>query len=313
MGLLEKTRLNMTPSITIVTPSFNQARFLEETLKSVHSQGYPALEHIVIDGGSTDGSVEIIKQYAARLAYWCSESDRGQCHAINKGLARATGEIVGWLNSDDTFEPGALETIARHFAEHPEWGCITGGAFAIDAAGRYLDHNSHVPLDEPRSPRSIRLCPKPRGSECFSFWTRDWFPQPATFWRRSVWEATGPLQEDLHYSMDYELWRRIARVTEIHSVPDVLANCRYHSDCKTIREIWGPLKEVVAVNAAQMDEPQFRQFAVEVSEWLIHRLQHLEQRKVAVAGELEQVRRSPTYRVSQWLSKPWSLMKQCLK
>lgn len=297
--------------ISIVTSSFNQGAFLEATLRSVHDQGYPHLEHIVIDGGSTDGSQEVIQKHEQHLSYWCSEKDRGQCDAINKGFARATGQILGWLNSDDTLEPGALQTIARYFSEHPDWGCLTGGAYAIDEAGRYQDHGTHVTLNDVRPERSIRRCPLPRGSDCFSFWTRDWFPQPATFWRRSVWEQTGPLDESLYYSMDYELWRRIAHVGEIHPIPEVLANCRYHADCKTMREIWGPLKEVVAVNAAQMDEVQFKRFGVEVTDWLIQRLQHLEQGKSAAVEELQRVRQSPTYRVSQWLARPLSLLKQC--
>ena len=103
----------MLPRITLITPSFRQAAFLEECLRSVHDQGYPNLEHMVVDGGSTDGSAAIIESYAAKLAWWCSERDRGQSHALNKGLARATGEVFGWINSDDLLLPGSLQRVGE--------------------------------------------------------------------------------------------------------------------------------------------------------------------------------------------------------
>src|SRR6266513_4869973 len=114
------------PRISIITPSFNQAQFLEETILSVLNQRYPNLEYIVIDGGSTDGCVDVIKRYEDRLAFWVSEPDRGQPHAINKGLAKATGEIVAFINSDDVYLPGALSTVASHFIESPERGWLCG-------------------------------------------------------------------------------------------------------------------------------------------------------------------------------------------
>ncbi|MBS0205664.1 MAG: glycosyltransferase [Planctomycetes bacterium] len=312
MGAKSRTAFR-TSRISVVTPSFNQAQFLNQTIGSVRCQDYANVEHIIIDGGSTDGSQDVIQKYERGLAYWVSEKDRGQCDAINKGFARATGDIFAWLNSDDTLEPGALWTVARYFSEHPDWVCLTGGAYAINEAGRYLDHDTHASLDGIRPERSIRRCPKQGGSECFSFWTRDWFPQPATFWRRSVWEQIGPLDESLHFSMDYELWRRIAQVGEIHPISEVLANCRYHANCKTIREIWGPLKEVVAVNAVQMDEVHFRQFGIEVTNWLIERLVLMESAKKLAQRDLQNALQSPTYRLARWLLRPLSLLKSAMR
>src|ERR1044071_5583992 len=121
--------MNTPLKITVVTPSFNQAKYLETTLRSVHEQDYPCVEHIVMDGGSTDGSVEILRKYSAHLAYWCSEKDRGQADAIAKGFQRATGDILCWLNSDDVFLPGALRAVSEYFTRHPEAEVVCGGAY----------------------------------------------------------------------------------------------------------------------------------------------------------------------------------------
>ncbi|NVO00781.1 MAG: glycosyltransferase, partial [Geobacteraceae bacterium] len=135
------------PKITIVTPSYNQGRFLEKTILSVLDQGYPNLEYIVIDGGSTDESVEIIKKYADRLTYWVSEPDRGQSHAINKGFERATGEIFGWLNSDDWYHPGALQAVAEAFAANPDVGAVVGAGEMVDEEGKQLIYKSTTKVD----------------------------------------------------------------------------------------------------------------------------------------------------------------------
>ncbi len=123
------------PRVSIVTPSFNQAAFLEETIQSVLSQDYPNLEYIIIDGGSTDGSVEIIKKYADKLAYWVSEKDTGQADAINKGLIRVTGEIVAWLNSDDIYLPGTIRAAVEALQAHPDCGLVYGDVLSVDAKG----------------------------------------------------------------------------------------------------------------------------------------------------------------------------------
>src|SRR5512134_129792 len=126
------------PKISIVTPSFNQGKYLERTIRSVIEQDYPNLEYIIIDGGSTDESVEIIRKYEKHLAYWVSEPDRGQSHAINKGFDRATGEIFGWLNSDDWYVPGALKAVAEAFAANPEAGAVVGAGEMVDEEGKLV-------------------------------------------------------------------------------------------------------------------------------------------------------------------------------
>jgi glycosyltransferase involved in cell wall biosynthesis len=185
----------MPPRITIVTPSLNQAAFLERTIRSVLEQGYPDLEYFVFDGGSTDGSIEILERYDDRIAYWESVPDRGQSHAINKGLERATGEIVAYLNSDDYYLPGALSAIAEAFERDPSVGWVCG-------ACRYLHADGSLNMIwRPRLPEG----PRP-------LWVRDmWYvPQASSFWRRSEVERIGGFREDLHYGMDTEFGIRLA-------------------------------------------------------------------------------------------------------
>lgn len=208
------------PKISIVTPSFNQAQFLERTLRSVLDQGYPNLEYIVIDGGSNDGSAALIERFADRLSYQVSERDRGQSDAINKGFARATGDILGWINSDDFLEPGSLHRIADYFADSsgPAW--LVGSARLVDEQERELSV---------RAPATIT-------PTTFLRWTADWFPQQATFWTRSMWEQAGPLDEHLHYTMDLALWQRMFQISPPQQVPDLLAGYRIHDSAKCVSD-----------------------------------------------------------------------------
>jgi glycosyltransferase involved in cell wall biosynthesis len=181
------------PKISIITPSFNQAQFLEETILSVLNQRYPNLEYIIIDGASTDESVEIIKRYADRLAYWVSEPDEGQTQAINKGLRRATGEIITYQNSDDVYLPGALHAVGQYFAEHPEspWLCGTCLTFGLpDDAPGFMD----VP---PTDNIAARLL------------IDTFLPTPSMFWRREAFERFGFFDESFHYCFDLEHWMRM--------------------------------------------------------------------------------------------------------
>jgi glycosyltransferase involved in cell wall biosynthesis len=206
------------PRISIVTPSFNQARFIERTLHSVLSQDYANLEYIVMDGGSRDGSAEIIARHADRLAHWESQPDRGQSHAINKGFARATGEILGWLNSDDWLEPGALARVAQEATCFPDAGAFVGEGRVVDLGGRVCLH---------KKPGELSF-------EAFCRWLDgDFFMQPACFFRRSAWEASGPLDEDLHMSLDLDLWLRMVRRVPFRAVDQWLATSLRHPDAKT--------------------------------------------------------------------------------
>jgi len=205
------------PWISIVTPSFQQARFLERTIQSVIDQGYPRLEYLVLDGGSTDGSLDVIRKYEDRLDFWSSEADRGQAHAINKGFRQAKGELLGWLNSDDTLAPGALLEIGRLFLSHPHVDLVYGHTFLINEADRVVGRRLAVPTN-------LR--------ELIQY-NRNMWSQPGTFWRRRLYELTGPLDESLHYAFDCDFWIRAASTGTICCLPHHLANLRIHAGTKS--------------------------------------------------------------------------------
>lgn len=205
------------PRISIVTPSYNQASYLEETILSVIGQGYPNLEYIVMDGGSSDGSVDIIRRYEEHLAYWVSKRDGGQCDALNRGLARATGDILAWLNSDDTYEPGALSTVAEIFWGNPATRLAHGEGWYMDDAGVRL-----------------RPCKFVRGEFRSSYIAnRDPILQQSAFWTRELWEEVGPLNETLHWVFDWDWFIRAHQRSEFHYIPCFLANYRVHPQAKT--------------------------------------------------------------------------------
>jgi glycosyltransferase involved in cell wall biosynthesis len=180
------------PRITVVTPSYQQAAYLEDTILSVLQQDYPNLEYMIADGGSTDGSEAIIRRYADRLAWWCSEKDNGQADAVNKGLRRATGGIVGWLNSDDLLLPGALHKIAAAFAD-PEVRAVCGWCLSIDARGRRIHQ---------------RVYPQPIAGVI----TRQTLlPQETVYWRRELLQSVGYLDESFHFALDMDYWVRLAQ------------------------------------------------------------------------------------------------------
>ena len=206
------------PKVTVVTPSYQQAEFLERTILSVLNQDYPNLEYIVMDGGSTDGSREIIEKYADRLAYWVSVPDAGQTHAINKGFKRGTGEIFAWLNSDDTYEPGAIRKAVAALAAAPGCSFVYGDCNFIDAEDRVIGRFNA---------RQTNLSALKRGSVHI--------PQQAFFFRAELWKQVGPLDQDIWFAMDYDLWRRLAAIAPYRYVPgEAWANFRLHADAKTI-------------------------------------------------------------------------------
>jgi len=206
------------PRITVVTPSYNQGEFLEQTIRSVLLQGYPNLEYIVIDGGSSDGSVEILKKYSPHLAYWVSEPDRGQSHAINKGFQRSTGEIMCWLNSDDYYLPETLRIVGENLASNSGTSALVGHCVQVFHDGRpSLSH-------EGKYENFQRL---------LEFWKGYQMHQPAIFWRREVFDKIGFLDENQHYIMDYDYWVRMARHFEFKNVDRELACFTYHENAKT--------------------------------------------------------------------------------
>jgi glycosyltransferase involved in cell wall biosynthesis len=200
--------------VSIVTPSFNQAAYLEQTICSVLEQDYPRLEYLVIDGGSTDGSVDIIKRYASRLAWWTSEKDSGQAEAINKGMARAQGEIVAWLNSDDYYLPGAVSAAVQAFEQNPEAVLVYGDMLAVDAHGQVINELKYRPLTL-------------QDLLCFQI-----IGQPAVFMRRSAFERAGGLAPDFHFMLDHHLWMRGAMLGGLVHVPVFWSAARYHPAAK---------------------------------------------------------------------------------
>jgi glycosyltransferase involved in cell wall biosynthesis len=205
------------PLVSIVTPSFNQARFLETTIRSVLEQSYPNLEYIIVDGGSTDGSREIIERYADRLAWWVSERDQGQTDAINKGFARARGEILAWLNSDDTYQPQAIADAVAFLQARPEVGMVYGDANLIDESGLVIGKFPARQTDYRRLKRGYVH-----------------IPHQAAFFRASIWRQVGPLDPTFYFAMDYDLWVRIARLALVQYEPHWWANFRLHDTGKSV-------------------------------------------------------------------------------
>jgi len=207
------------PRITVVTPSLNQGDFLEKTIRSVLDQGYPQLEYIIIDGGSSDGSVDIIRRYADRLAFWCSEPDRGQSHAINKGLSRATGVLMNWINADDVLFPGALHRVAETYRRRPNADLYVGQHARSGPDGRII-HASAVPLRAALAPR-YKVTP---------------LGQQSTFFTARAYRRVGGVREDLHMVMDNDLYQRIfLSGGRLARVAGMVGLIREHPQAKTSR------------------------------------------------------------------------------
>jgi glycosyltransferase involved in cell wall biosynthesis len=212
------------PRISIVTPSYNQGHFIEETIRSVLLQGYPNLEYFIIDGGSTDNSLEIIHQYAPWLTHWVSEADRGQTHAINKGLTRCSGEIFNWLNTDDFLTAGALESVGRTWVDESPDICIGEGLFLDGDTREVSDHW------KAKAPRSAVDFISPVGHR---------ISQPATFLAKRVVDSLGPFREDLHCVMDSEFYLRaylrLGPARRFVTLDQVLAHVMLHPQSKTTK------------------------------------------------------------------------------
>lgn len=205
------------PKVSIITPSFNQGRFLEESIQSVLHQTYPNIEYIVVDGGSKDESFEIIKIYAQHFTWWTSEKDKGHADALNKGFSHATGEILAWLNSDDVYYPDAVAEAVSILQQRPEVGMVYADADLIDNSGAIVAQFAARQTDYRRLLRgSVHI------------------PQATTFFRVGLWHQLGPLDLSLFFSFDYDLWVRLAKVSQLLYVPRHWAKFRIHGDGKTI-------------------------------------------------------------------------------
>ncbi|MDB5110283.1 MAG: glycosyl transferase [Mucilaginibacter sp.] len=205
----------MPPKITIITPSYNQGQFIEETILSVIGQDYPNLEYIIIDGGSTDDTVDIIKKYEKHITYWVSEKDTGQSNAINKGLKIASGDIINWLNSDDVLMPGSLALIVQKFNEHPD-AIMVHGRIQYFGASNYYSRNLSKKDIETRY--AAHIC----------------MPQPACFFKKKLIDEQGLLDETLHFSMDTDLYVRAGLHYSIVQVDDIFAKFRLHNSSKSV-------------------------------------------------------------------------------
>ena len=208
------------PRVSIITPSFNQGRFIEATIESVLGQGYPDIEYFVIDGGSTDGTVDILRQFDGRLR-WISEPDRGQAHAINKGLRMASGDVIGYLNSDDLYEPGALRQVGSFFAANPAAHWVTGLCRTIDVRGAEI-----------RKPITFYKNLWLRLRSYRALLVLDYVSQPATFWTRNAVETIGEFDESLRYAMDYDYSLRAGRTFRLFVLREYLASFRVHPESK---------------------------------------------------------------------------------
>ena len=207
------------PKISVITPSYNQGDYIEETILSITGQGYPSLEYIIIDGGSSDRTLDIIRQYSDKISYWVSEKDSGQSEAINKGLKRATGDIITWICSDDLLMPGSLFKAAELFRNNPEVGVIHGKTILF-ANGKKDHIKGADPADLP-----------------MSYFAAIPFPQPSSFFTKSALQKTGLLVNDLHYAMDYDFFIRMAFECEFKTCDDIFSKYRLHNDSKSVSKL----------------------------------------------------------------------------
>lgn len=282
--------MNQLPLVTIVTPSYNQADFLEHTLQTVLGQDYPRIEYFVIDGGSQDGSVEIIQKYASRLAGWVSERDSGQAEAINKGMQRANGDIVAWLNSDDLYLPGAVRQAVAALQAHAELGFVFGNALTIDPYGQPLNPLTFGDWGLKELMGFRIIC------------------QPAVFMRRQVLEKAGYLKMDFHYMLDHHLWLRMARLAPIQHVPSLLAAARHHPSAKNVSQAPGFGRETLRVLAWMQSDPDFAALAAQNRRYIAGGAYRLNARylldgglaRQALHGYAQALLADPAYAARHW-------------
>jgi Glycosyl transferase family 2 len=277
-------------SLSIITPSYNQARYLEQSIKSVLAQEYPSLEYIIVDGASTDGSQEIIQQYAGRLAWWVSEPDQGQADAINKGLSHASGEIVAWLNSDDLYVPGALSAAAQALEARPQAGMVFADATTIDEHGSELKPLVFGDWGLQELMRFRIIC------------------QPAVFMRRSVVEQAGGLDPSYHFLLDHHLWIRMAQRAPVQHVIASWAAARHHPAAKNVSQAAGFGQEAFRILHWMEDQPDLQprlqadRRRIEAGAYRLNARYLLDggQPAAALRSYLQALWRSPRFALQHW-------------
>ncbi len=243
--------MNSKPLVSIVTPSYNQAAFLEQTIRSVLEQDYPNIEYLIADGGSNDGSVEIIKKYASKLAWWVSEKDKGQADGINKGFARAKGEFIAWVNSDDYYQPGVISAAVAALQANPDAAFVYGDVQVVDKDGRILNnlHYGNWSLAD--------------------LMTFHIIGQPAVFMRRSALEAAGYLDLSYQFMLDHQLWLRVGLQGGMKYDPQLWAGAHYHEDCKNLAQAAEFGKEAYRIVDWMRKTPEFAENVA----WLLPNIQ----------------------------------------
>ncbi|MGB9873325.1 MAG: glycosyltransferase family 2 protein [Anaerolineae bacterium] len=273
------------PLVSIVTPSLNQGRFIANTIESVLSQDYPRIEYFVVDGGSTDETLEVLHRYRGRLR-WVSEPDGGQSAAVNKGWRQTSGEIVAWLNSDDTYLPGAVSQVVAFLQEHPEIDAVYGNCDYIDLEGRFLRPYPTRPYNYLELVRTA-----------FNY-----IPQPATFVRRQALEAIGYLDETLHYIMDLDCWLRLGAQHTLAYLPVRLATLRLHPQAKSVHRIGGFAAEFIYVYQRLFALPHLPATVRAIETEAMSNVYYLAAYFAFWAGDLQSARR---YGLRAWRLRPF--------
>jgi glycosyltransferase involved in cell wall biosynthesis len=261
------------PKISVVVPSYNQGQFIEQTILSVIGQSYPNLEVLVIDGGSQDETVDVVRRYERSLAYWVSEPDRGQGHAINKGFRRATGSILAWLNSDDMYLPGALLDVARQVGSTGEPTLLYGGCVHV------YEGSALAATDIARSAPVERLK------------VQDFIVQPSAFWTREAWLRAGEIDESYDYVLDWDWFIRASRVSRFVRTPHIYSIYRHHDAHKTGIGGEKRAREVLRLIAQYNDEDWVRAYAAVVDDF------ERVQRRIAMVRRLKYW---PAWKVALW-------------